>query len=183
MRRLIYMLGRLWSHIYTYAFDKKLYNMRMYFYSGWSHHKFKSVGKGVKIFGPIQIVGKGINIGNNVDIRKYSVIATHPNTEHKNPQITIGDGTLIGEYNHITCANCITIGRNVLFGRRVTVSDNSHGNTDRLALQIAPLKRPITSKGSIEIGDNVWIGDNAIILSGVSIGTGGGNRCFFCRFV
>jgi len=173
MRHFIYVLGRLWSYIYTYTIGKKLYNMKMYFYSGWCHHKFRTIGKGVKIFGPIQIVGDGIHLGNNVDIRPHTVIATHPNEEHGDPQLTIGDGTLIGENCHITCSNSITIGRNVLFGRRITVSDNSHGNTNCHSLQTPPLKRPITSKGSIEIGDNVWIGDNAIILSGVSIGMGG----------
>lgn len=183
MRRLVYILGQLWSLIYTYALEKKLKNMRMYFYSGWNHARFRSIGKGVKIFGPVQIVGNGIHLGNNVDIREHTVIATHANAEHNDPQLFIGDGTLIGEYNHITCSNGITIGKNVLFGRRVTVSDNSHGNTDVESLQIPPLKRPITSKGTITIEDNVWIGDNAVILQGVHIKMGGGNRGFCCRFV
>ena len=33
-----------------------------------------------------------------------------------------------------------------------------------------PLKREIFSKGPIRIGDNVWIGDEVTILSGVNIG-------------
>ncbi len=32
--------------------------------------------------------------------------------------------------------------------------------------------RPVKSKGSIVIGDNVWIGDKATILPGVIIGDG-----------
>ena len=36
-------------------------------------------------------------------------------------------------------------------------------------LQIPPLKRPIISKGEVVIGNNVWIGDKATILPGVTI--------------
>ena len=35
-----------------------------------------------------------------------------------------------------------------------------------------PQKRELSSKGIIKIGDNVWIGDKATILSNVSIGDG-----------
>lgn len=34
------------------------------------------------------------------------------------------------------------------------------------------MQRPLTSKGSVVIEDNVWIGQNAVILSGVTIGHG-----------
>lgn len=39
-------------------------------------------------------------------------------------------------------------------------------------MSIAPLSRPVVSKGPIIIDDNVWIGENAVILSGVHIGEG-----------
>jgi acetyltransferase-like isoleucine patch superfamily enzyme len=35
-----------------------------------------------------------------------------------------------------------------------------------------PIKRPIISKGPVIIGNNVWIGDKATILSDVKIGDG-----------
>lgn len=35
-----------------------------------------------------------------------------------------------------------------------------------------PISRKLHSKGPIAIGDNVWIGDKATILSGVTIGDG-----------
>ena len=37
---------------------------------------------------------------------------------------------------------------------------------------ILPADRKIVSKGDVEIGENVWIGENACILSGVHIGKG-----------
>lgn len=88
------------------------------------------------------------------------------------PQISIGKNCNFGAMNHITCCNHIEIGDNVLTGKWVTITDNSHGNTDIESLKTPPLSRPIVSKGSVIIGNNVWIGDGAKILPGVKIGDG-----------
>lgn len=88
------------------------------------------------------------------------------------PELTIGSYCWFGEYNHITCANKVTIGDNLLTGKWVTITDNSHGATDYDSFKIAPIKRPLVSKGSVVIGNNVWIGDKATILPGVTIGDG-----------
>ena len=90
----------------------------------------------------------------------------------KTPNLTIGSHCNFGAMNHITCANCITIGDNLLTGKWVTISDNDHGSTELLILKQRPLDRIIISKGPIVIGNNVWIGDKATILSNVSIGDG-----------
>ena len=76
------------------------------------------------------------------------------------------------EYNHITSINEIIIGDNLLCGRWVTISDNSHGQTDSESLQLSPIERNLYSKGPVRIGRNVWIGDKATILPNVSIGDG-----------
>lgn len=34
------------------------------------------------------------------------------------------------------------------------------------------MRRRLCSKGGITIGDNVWVGENAVILGGVTIGDG-----------
>lgn len=52
------------------------------------------------------------------------------------------------------------------------ITDNSHGKCIKEELNIAPIQRKIYSKGPVKIGNNVWIGDNAIILPGVNIGDG-----------
>ncbi len=79
---------------------------------------------------------------------------------------------LFGSYNHITCTNRIEIGDDLLTGKWVTITDNSHGNTDWDSLKIAPIKRDVVSKGPVKIGNNVWIGEKATILPGVTIGDG-----------
>ena len=60
----------------------------------------------------------------------------------------------------------------MLTGKWVTITDNSHGETDKDTLGMRPQKRTITSKGPVVIGNNVWIGDKATILPGVIIGDG-----------
>lgn len=88
------------------------------------------------------------------------------------PEIIIGENCDFGMYNHITSTNKIIIGDNLLTGKWVTISDNNHGNTDWETLHTAPLYRPIISKGPVVIGNDVWIGEKATILSGVCIGDG-----------
>lgn len=87
-------------------------------------------------------------------------------------RIKIGDNCCFGAENHITSSNKIIIGNGLLTGKRVTISDNNHGSTDMQDLRLPPEERPVVSKGEIIIGDNVWIGENSIILAGVTIGEG-----------
>ena len=86
------------------------------------------------------------------------------------PSILIGDDSSTGSECHISAINKIIIGKNVLFGKKVTLVDNSHGLSDKTILNIPPAERLLHTKGPIIIGDNVWIGDKVSILSGVSIG-------------
>ena len=86
--------------------------------------------------------------------------------------ISIGSGCNFGAFNHITAINHLEIGDNCLTGKWVTISDNNHGTTDRCDLELPPLLRKVTSKGPVVIGRNVWIGEKATILAGVTIGDG-----------
>lgn len=88
------------------------------------------------------------------------------------PSLTVGSGCSIGAYSHITCINSVTFGRNVLTGKRLLVTDNSHGLTSASSLDTPPLDRPLYSPGPVTIGDNVWIGENVSIMPGVTIGHG-----------
>lgn len=88
------------------------------------------------------------------------------------PELSIGANCYFGAFNHITCTNRVIIGDGCLTGKWVTITDNSHGETDIDSLKVSPIKRPIYSKGPVTIGKNVWIGDKATILPGVTIGDG-----------
>ena len=125
--------------------------------------------------GNIQIKGgKAIKIGKKTKIGRGMALTAWKefNNIIYSPFISIGQNCNFGESNHITSINRITIGDEVLTGRWVTISDNSHGSFDKEQLNLAPITRPLVTKGEIIIGDRVWIGDKATILSGVTIGDG-----------
>jgi acetyltransferase-like isoleucine patch superfamily enzyme len=81
--------------------------------------------------------------------------------------IEIGDNSSIGDYSYINSARGVSIGRDVLIAPSCHITDANHG--------IAP-DRPIREQGRIvapiHIGDDVWIGAGAKVLSGVRIGDG-----------
>ena len=118
---------------------------------------------------------ENIIIGDNTCFGDYLYMNTWPDkkgTCHSIPKIVIGNNCNFGAMNHITCSNKITIGHNVLTGKWVTITDNSHGQTSKEQLELAPIERPLFSKGEVIIMDNVWIGDGARIMPGVTIGRG-----------
>lgn len=128
------------------------------------------------ICGNITLIGESyIKIGNYTRIERGCILTAWdktPDGEEHTPTIKIGCNCSFGEYNHITSINVIQIGNHVLTGRWVTITDNSHGDTNYESLTISPIMRPVISKGAVIIGNNVWIGDKATILPGVIIGDG-----------
>ncbi|SMH40664.1 acyltransferase [Mesorhizobium australicum] len=112
-------------------------------------------------------IGRGASVGPRCSLTVWDV-----GMNSGRVCLKIGDDTSIGEGAHITAANSIQIGNNVLFGKHITVSDNNHGDTTLAAVEVPPPQRPLVSKGPVVIEDNVWIGDKATILAGVTIGRG-----------
>ncbi|WP_151950598.1 DapH/DapD/GlmU-related protein [Aliarcobacter butzleri] len=83
--------------------------------------------------------------------------------------IVFGDNCQINDYCHIAAAENIKFGNNVLVASKVYITDHDHGDTSLESLKSIPINRPILSK-SVSIEDNVWIGEGAMILKGVTIG-------------
>jgi len=124
---------------------------------------------------PIDIRNKKlIDFGRNLTTGKYCRIEVESIEHDSIPRIRFGNNVQINDFVHITAAESIKIGNNVLIASRVYISDCSHGNYNgNVQSDIAecPSSRKIFSK-PIEIGDNVWIGEGVCILSGVKIGYG-----------
>lgn len=143
--------------------------------SMWLRCEFRHIGNKVYFLKGVHIIGaKYITIGNNSFFGKGCILTAWESYLDKkfSPHIKIGSNCNFGDYNHITATNNIIIGDGTLTGRWVTITDNSHGQTDYQSLQSPPIKRDIYSKGPVKIGNNVWIGDKATILPGVTIGDG-----------
>lgn len=88
------------------------------------------------------------------------------------PEIKIGGNVSIESDCHISAINNVSIGDNVLIASFVYISDHSHGAVTSEELGLPPLQRSLYSKGPIEIGSNVWIGEKVCILPNVKIGEG-----------
>ena len=80
--------------------------------------------------------------------------------------IKIGAGTGVNYGATIISFGSIRIGRNCMIAPYAQIYDFSHGHT---RIDIPYVEQP-TQAGEVVIGDNVWIGANAIILQGVHIG-------------
>ncbi|MDO5481839.1 MAG: acyltransferase [Bacteroidaceae bacterium] len=161
---------------YVDSFLMKFINLRDKVYTFWIISKLCNA-KNVYFKYPINLIGgEYIKIGKGSSFNKYNILSAWDrfivNGKSKKPRLRIGESCHFGEFNHITCANEIRIGDNLLTGRWVTITDNSHGNSDMKTLLSPPTFRPITSKGKVVIGNNVWIGDKATVLPGVIIGDG-----------
>ena len=136
--------------------------------------KFKAIGRDVFLSSDVIlrrpefiVIGQGSSCG-----PRCSLTAWQDGTTADQPLLTIGENTSLGEGTHITAANRIAIGNNVLFGKNITVSDNNHGHVTLSEIEVPPARRSLVGKGPVVIEDNVWIGDKATILSGVTIGKG-----------
>lgn len=169
--KLIVLVSKIWSYENSQTLKLRMYKI----YTWWVAQNMEHIADGILFIKPIRLIGgKFIIIGANTHINKFSVITawSTERTNYGTPVLSIGDRCNIGEYNHITCSNRIKIGNDVLTGRWVTITDNSHGDNSFSDLNKSPIQRNIVSKGCVEIGDKVWIGDKATVLPGVKIGEG-----------
>jgi len=125
---------------------------------------------------PLHIIGYDyIKIGHNfaasydVRIEAYD----NRNGDTFDPSISFGDNVYLNSRTHIGSINKIEIGDGFLAGADVMIIDHDHGNAkDINSLKIKPGDRKLYSKGPIIIGNNVWVGEKATILGGVTIGDG-----------
>lgn len=105
------------------------------------------------------IKGKsGLVIGDCLSVRnRLSLRVSHGG------EIIIGKRCFFNNDCNITAMDHIVIGDDCIFGNNVTIIDHDHDFT------LKQFKHEYKIKG-ITIGNNVWIGANAIILRGSKIG-------------
>lgn len=158
---------------YSYTYKKRMNGWYVRLYSFWIKQAIPNIAKSAKILPDCTLKGgEYIQMGEYTKFGRHGILTAWKLNENNTPQITIGSRCNFGDFNHITASNSIVIGDDVLTGRWVTITDNNHGSITHEHLSMPPLKRPVVSKGPVEIGNRVWIGDKATILSGVKIGEG-----------
>ena len=95
----------------------------------------------------------------------YSVVESYSCINNAVGDVIIGDYTRVGLHN--TIIGPVTIGSHVNLAQGITVTALNHNfsETDKRIDEQGVSTTPVT------IDDDVWIGANAVILPGVSIGT------------
>ncbi|MBN2638077.1 MAG: acyltransferase [Bacteroidales bacterium] len=78
--------------------------------------------------------------------------------------VFIGDRTRIGMSNVLI--GPVTVGNDVMFAQNIVLSGLNHGYAD---ISLPPSKQPVETK-PIVVEDEVWIGANAVVTAGVTIG-------------
>ncbi|OGG26699.1 hypothetical protein A2960_00810 [Candidatus Gottesmanbacteria bacterium RIFCSPLOWO2_01_FULL_39_12b] len=108
-----------------------------------------------------------LKLGNNVYLPILSDIKT---------AVTIGNGTGINGKITIMGGSKVSIGKYCAIGSDVKIISSNHdvryaNLQSKFQLEYFAMSLDST-KGEVKIGNNVWIADSAIILSGVTIGDG-----------
>ena len=105
-----------------------------------------------------------MSFGKNVIIKKYTWLIALKVED--SPELVIGDRSSVGDFNHISAAKSVVLGKNVLTANRVYISDHDHGFED---INKPIMDQPVKIKSSVYIGDGSWIGENVSIM-GAKIG-------------
>jgi len=175
IKKILEFLAFLFSHVYTFRLNKWLDTKIDFLYTLWISNFLGEVGSNTRIQRPLKLQGCGqhkIRIGSDTLLGAHCVLGCWEqyNESRYEPEIVIGNQCNIGEYCHITAINRITIDDGLLTGRFVYIGDNAHGGLSWEEANTPPAQRLLSSKGPINIGRNVWIGDKVSILGGVTIG-------------
>ena len=121
------------------------------------HNKFSNFFK-LKMF---EKCGKNVSVGQNSNI-------TFENT-------IVGNNVYFGPNTTILSSNAkVVIGNDVMFGPNVTIITGNH-RTDiigKTMISVIINEKLPENDENVVINDDVWIGANAIILKGVTIGKG-----------
>ncbi len=132
---------------------------------GW---RLQGLGERTVIRQPLLINrAQSILIGRRVSLAKGCVLADLLPGQGDVPKIEIGDGTSCLFRFQCNAAVSVKIGADVLMASNVFITDSDH--------VLEPAGLPVTrnnkliSRG-VTIGNNCWIGQNAVILKGVAVG-------------
>ena len=130
---------------------------------------FASFGPRSRVSLPAQLQGtERIAVGNHVYLGPGCWLLTHE-LDGAGGRIEIGDRTSMAGYCVLSAAVRVSIGEAVLFARNVYIADHRHGfgQADN-----AVLDQPIEDLRPVVVEDGAWLGQNVVLLPGVTIGRG-----------
>lgn len=110
----------------------------------------------------------GVHIGDNFSLGRNSVIECTGVIRDLGDELVIGDDVGIAANAFISVRGKVSIGSSTIFGPGVKLFSENHIFSDR----DTPIFLQGASKKGISIGEDCWIGADAVILDGVTIGKG-----------
>ncbi len=134
---------------------------------------FDGFGARSRLCLPIQLQGvERATIGSHVHLGPGCWLLTLPpgdelKIDPPGGRLEIGDGASVAGYCVFSAAVEVRIGRRVLIARNVYVSDHRHGFDGS---GVAVRDMPADDLRPVAVGDGAWIGQNVVILPGVTVG-------------
>lgn len=98
-----------------------------------------------------------VGIGNLI-INKGSEIRANTVLEFGNATLEIGTNSVLGYGSFIQVSGNVVIGNGVLIGPHTCIISTTHGVSNNTPIYTQPLV-----KGTVRIGDDVWVGANCTI--------------------
>jgi acetyltransferase-like isoleucine patch superfamily enzyme len=146
-----------------------IWALRLFYYEPLFRSQCRAVGKGLWMEELPYIVNSGaIYLGENVRLSGKPSFSFSSRL-YPDPSLTIGDNTFIGHQASFSIGKTIVIGNDCLLAGGVHIADNDGhplDYRDRMN-HLPPRKEDVRE---VRVGNNVWIGSQAVILKGVTIG-------------
>lgn len=132
-----------------------------------------TLGRNVQLDGDVpDIFGDGeIHIGDHVSIGNQTTWVVG-NKVYERSRLVIGSHTNLNYRTLISVAHSVTIGSYCRFAGEIKIFDNNSHPTDYLERRNNGGRMTEQDVAPVVIEDDVWIGNNSIILKGVHIGRG-----------
>lgn len=113
------------------------------------------------------LCSEGVIFGDNVTIREFAWCQLTSSMANPGVSIFIGENTYIGPRVILGAAAPLLIGRNCQIGANVSFVAENHNFESGLDIVSQGVSRV-----GIKVEDDCWIGNNVIVLDGVTIGEG-----------
>jgi acetyltransferase-like isoleucine patch superfamily enzyme len=132
-----------------------------------AYHRARGVSlpQSVVLFEDVKLLRFPSHITLGADVVVKS--GTHICPCNERARVSIGDRTTVGFHSFLYASSQITIGADCMIAPFAYLVDSNHGT--KLGIK---MNQQSNEPQPIHIGDDVWIGARAVILPGVTIGSG-----------
>jgi acetyltransferase-like isoleucine patch superfamily enzyme len=134
----------------------------------WPLPRFASCGRNTVFARPryVSIPGR-ISMGSDVYVGKHSSLCVVPGADGTPGEIKIGNRVWITSRLTVYAEKSVVIEDNVLIAGGVFISDASRGHS---TAELPYRDQPNEDAAAITIGEGSWLGQNVVIMPGVTIG-------------